>query len=182
MADTDRLQIGFYEIAYLIERKEKVKILEVTNRTPDLINRLLKVWESSVRATHLFLSDAEIKNIKEYVPQALNGIVHLVIAKDDTDCPVAFMGIENGTLEMLFISPKERGKGLGKLLIQFGIENYAVERLAVNEQNPQARGFYEHMGFHVYKRTDLDEQGNPYPLLYMSLTLNPVENPDNGEN
>ena len=166
MADTDRLQIGFYEIAYLIERKEKVKILEVTNRTPDLINRLLKVWESSVRATHLFLSDAEIKNIKEYVPQALNGIVHLVIAKDDTDCPVAFMGIENGTLEMLFISPKERGKGLGKLLIQFGIENYAVERLAVNEQNPQARGFYEHMGFHVNKRTGLDEQGNPYPLLY----------------
>ncbi len=23
------------------------------------------------------------------------------------------------------------------------------------------------MGFHVYKRTDYDEQGNPYPLLYM---------------
>ena len=47
------------------------------------------------------------------------------------------------------------------------MENYAVERLTVNEQNPQARGFYEHMGFHVYKRTELDEQGNPYPLLYM---------------
>ena len=43
------------------------------------------------------------------------------------------------------------------------------ERLAVNEQNPQAKGFYEHMGFHVYKRTGLDEQRNPYPLLYMSL-------------
>ena len=47
------------------------------------------------------------------------------------------------------------------------MESYAVECLAVNEQNPQARGFYEHMGFRVYKRTDLDEQGNPYPLLYM---------------
>ena len=23
------------------------------------------------------------------------------------------------------------------------------------------------MGFEVYKRTELDEQGNPYPLLYM---------------
>ena len=42
-----------------------------------------------------------------------------------------------------------------------------MERLTVNEQNPQAKGFYEHMGFHVYKRTELDEQGNPYPLLYM---------------
>lgn len=42
-------------------------------------------------------------------------------------------------------------------------------RLMVNEQNPQAKGFYEHMGFRVYKRIDLDEQGNPYPLLYIGL-------------
>ena len=37
----------------------------------------------------------------------------------------------------------------------------------MNEQNPQAVGFYEHMGFAAYKRTDLDKHGNPYPLLYM---------------
>ena len=145
-----------------------MRIIEVEERTPDLINRLLVVWENSVRATHLFLSDSEIKSIKDYVPQALKGIAHLVIAKDEAGSPAAFMGIENGTLEMLFISPEERRKGLGKRLIQFGIENYAAERLTVNEQNPQARGFYEHMGFRVYGRTDLDEQGNPYPLLYMS--------------
>lgn len=147
-----------------------MNIVEVKNRTPDLINQLLAVWEGSVRATHLFLSDNEIKSIKEYVPQALNGIDHLVIAEDDAGRPVAFMGIADGTLEMLFISPQERGKGLGKRLIQYGIKNYSVQQLAVNEQNPQAKGFYEHMGFQVYKQTDLDEQGNPYPLLYMSLS------------
>lgn len=146
-----------------------MRIVEVTNRTPDLIERLLAVWERSVRATHLFLSNGEIQRIKEYVPQALNGIVHLMIAEDETGHPVAFMGIEDGMLEMLFISPEERGKGLGKRLIQYGIENYGVKRLAVNEQNPQAKGFYEHMGFQVYKRTDLDEQGNHHPLLYMRL-------------
>ena len=147
-----------------------MNIVEVKYRTPDLINQLLAVWEGSARATHLFLSDNEIKSIKEYVPQALNGIDHLVIAEDDAGRPVAFMGIADGTLEMLFISPQERGKGLGKRLIQYGIKNYSVQQLAVNEQNPQAKGFYEHMGFQVYKRTDLDEQGNPYPLLYMSLS------------
>ncbi len=68
---------------------------------------------------------------------------------------------------MLFLTPEERGKGLGKKLIQYGMEQHAVHELAVNEQNPLARGFYEHMGFSVYKRTDHDEQGNPYPLLYM---------------
>ena len=147
-----------------------MKIIEVKDRTSDLTERLLEVWESSVRATHLFLSDGEIQNIKEYVPHALGGVVHLMIAEDDTGRPVAFMGIEDGTLEMLCISPEEQVKGLGKRLIQYGIANYAVERLAVNEQNPQAKGFYEYMGFRAYKRTDLDEQGNPYPILYMELS------------
>ena len=68
---------------------------------------------------------------------------------------------------MLFVAPEMRGCGIGKQLVNYGIENYAIEILTVNEQNPQAIGFYEHMGFHAYKRTELDEQGNPYPLLYM---------------
>lgn len=146
-----------------------MKILEVTERTPSLLEQLIIVWERSVKATHLFLSEIEVEEIKTYIPQALNGIANLIIAKDENNCPVAFMGIEEQKLEMLFISPEERGKGLGRKLLQHGIENYAVNELTVNEQNPLAKGFYEHMGFQVYKRTDHDEQGNPYPLLYMKL-------------
>ncbi len=146
-----------------------MNIFEVNERTPLLIEQLLAVWEASVRATHLFLSDAEINQIKEYVPQALNGVKHLIVAKMEDDEPVAFMGIENNRLEMLFIAPEERGHGLGRQLMQYGIENYGVSELTVNEQNPQAVGFYEHMGFKTYKRTDFDEEGNPYPLLYMQL-------------
>ncbi len=77
------------------------------------------------------------------------------------------MGIANQYLEMLFIANAERRKGYGKKLLQYGIEHFFVNDLAVNEQNPNAKGFYEHLGFTVYKRTELDEQGNPYPLLYM---------------
>ena len=148
-----------------------MKIVEVKERTPDLIKGLLEVWENSVRATHLFLSDSEIQSIKKYVPQALNEVLHLLIAEDESGRAVAFMGVEAGSLEMLFIAPEERGKGLGKRLIQYGIKNYSVEKLTVNEQNPQAKGFYEHMGFQVYRRTELDEQGDPYPLLYMRREL-----------
>lgn len=85
-------------------------------------------------------------------------------------------------LEMLFISLEGRGKGLGKRLLQYGIKTHAVERVSVNEQNPQPKGFYEHMGFQIYKRTNLDEQGNPYPLLYMSLTHKSAENSGIGGN
>ncbi len=92
------------------------KIVQVQERTPQLLRQLLKVWE------------------------------------------------------MLFLSPEARGKGLGKRLLQYGIETYNIQELTVNEQNPQAVGFYEHMGFQTYKRTDHDEEGNPYPLLYMRLS------------
>lgn len=146
-----------------------MKIIEVQERTKDLIRQLLMVWEKSVRETHLFLSDIEIENIKQYVPEALRGVGYLIIANDEEEQPVAFMGIEDGVLEMLFITPEQRGKGLGKALLSLGIEKYGVNQLTVNEQNPQAKGFYEHLGFEVYKRTDTDEQGDPYPLLYMAL-------------
>ena len=79
------------------------------------------------------------------------------------------MGIENQKLEMLFVKNTERGKGIGKNLLNFGLNIYNVNSITVNEQNPKAKGFYEHLGFKVYKRSETDEQGNPYPILYMKL-------------
>ena len=145
-----------------------MKIIEIKDRNSLLIEQLLDIWEGSVKATHLFLSENEIEGIKKYVPQALTEVSNLIIIENEDQFPVGFMGIEDQHLEMLFISPEERGKGLGTELLKYGIEQYSVNDLAVNEQNPLAKGFYEHMGFKVYKRTANDEQGNPYPLLYMS--------------
>lgn len=54
-----------------------MRIYEAFERTPLLIGKLTAVWESSVRATHGFLSDAEIDKIKEYVPQCLNDVEHM---------------------------------------------------------------------------------------------------------
>lgn len=144
-----------------------MNIVEVGKRSEELVDQLLVVWESAVRATHHFLNEEEILKIREYVPEAIKGIPHLVIAEKEDGTPVAFMGIADGVLEMLFIHNAERGKGLGRKLLTYGIENYGVTQLSVNEQNPSAKGFYEHMGFTVYKRTELDEQGNPYPILFM---------------
>ncbi len=145
-----------------------MNLYEIQNRTPELIAQLLRVWEASVRATHLFLSDAEVKRIREYVPMALGGVAYLIVVEDNTDAPTAFMGVQDGRLEMLFLAPAERGRGLGKQLLLHGIRDYGVREVTVNEQNPQAVGFYEHMGFETYRRTDRDEEGGPYPLLYMA--------------
>ena len=145
------------------------EITEITPRTPQLMEQLLEVWERSVRATHLFLPAEEISEIKPDVPQALREVPRLIIARRADGAPAGFMGIDGQKLEMLFLAPEERGEGLGKKLFQYGAERFGVREVTVNEQNPQARGFYERMGFRVCQRSELDEQGRPYPILTMRL-------------
>ena len=96
-----------------------MKIYAVEERTNALLDQLTHVWEQSVKATHLFLSAAEIAEIKPYLPKVLLEIPGLIIAENEDGFPVGFMGIENRKLEMLFISPAERGKGIGTEAIKF---------------------------------------------------------------
>ena len=92
-----------------------MKIQEVQNRN-FLLNTLLVIWENSVKATHLFLSEKNIAEIKKYVPEALSKVEHLIIAENNKNEITAFMGIQNRRLEMLFLSPSERGKGIGNTI------------------------------------------------------------------
>lgn len=148
---------------------KKIRLAAVKERTPRLIEALTAVWEHSVRATHHFLSESEILRIRAYVPQAVGGVAQLVAAENQAGEPVGFMGVENGRLEMLFLAPEALGCGRGGRLLRCGIEQYGVREVTVNEQNPQAVDFYAHFGFRTYRRTERDEEGGPYPLLYMRL-------------
>lgn len=138
------------------------------NRTDTLIDALTALWEASVRATHHFLTEDDIQRIKPFVKTGLSDIETLIVMSDSHH-PVAFMGIEADKIEMLFVSPDYFGKGIGRELAELGISQYGVQFVDVNEQNPQAAGFYRHIGFQVYERTELDEQGNPFPILKMKL-------------
>ena len=144
-------------------------IFELQERTPQQLAALLSIWETSVRATHHFLSPAEVGRIKAYVPQVLREVEHLLAVGREPGQMLAFMGITGQRLEMLFLSPEERGHGLGKTLVQYDVGHYGLREVTVNEQNPQAVGFYRHLVFETYQRIERDEQGGPYPLLYMRL-------------
>ena len=148
-------------------RRKTLHIIEIKDRTPELTEKLLSVWESSVRATHLFLPPGAIEAIKAFVPQALAVVPKLIIAEDDNGSPLGFLGIDDKKVEMLFVADEHRSRGIGSALLGYGIEQFGVNDLAVNELNPLAMGFFEHLGFIVYKRTEFDEQGHAYPLLYM---------------
>lgn len=147
-----------------------MKIKIISKRSDNLINQLTKVWEASVRATHSFLSETSIQEIKISLPKILQQIPDLIIVEDEKI--IAFMGISHQELEMLFVAPEFRGFGLGKQLINYAIKNFDVNKLTVNEQNPQAIGFYEYLGFETYRRTETDDAGNPYPILYMKRKEN----------
>ena len=129
---------------------------------------LISLWEASVRATHHFLPEAEIDVLKPLILEHYFAAVDLVCARDETGI-AGFCGVHDGNLEMLFLAPEARGRGIGRLLVAHAISRQGVTRVDVNEQNVQALGFYQRMGFVVTGRSPLDGQGKPYPLLHMVL-------------
>ncbi|GAB6385271.1 GNAT family N-acetyltransferase [Enterococcus cecorum] len=148
-----------------------IQILELDQRDTYL-QFIVQLWQANVKVTHTFLTKEEIQNIKQYVPQAVEHEPHLCIALSEKGELLGFIGVADQRLEMLFIQVNARGQGIGKQLLRYAIKNFDVKELTVNEQNPQAIGFYEHLGFVTYKRTELDEECQPYPLLYMKLAPN----------
>lgn len=143
-------------------------IIANPDKTDILVDALTTLWEASVHATHHFLTEDDIQKLTPFVKIGLSGIEILIVAADNQK-NIAFMGIEAGKIEMLFISPDYFGKGIGRQLAELGISQYGVRYVDVNEQNPQAIGFYEHIGFEVFERTEFDEQGNSFPILKMKL-------------
>lgn len=138
------------------------------DRTDLLIDQLVALWNESVRASHNFLTSEDVEKLTPFVKIGLSSIETLVV-KYDIDMPIAFMGIDGRKIEMLFVLPNYLGNGIGKELVAYAIENYNVKYVDVNEQNPAAVGFYKHLGFATFERTELDEQGNPFPILKMKL-------------
>ncbi|WP_028696845.1 GNAT family N-acetyltransferase [Pseudomonas cremoricolorata] len=144
--------------------------LKLLTPSVDEYPELIRVWESSVRATHDFLPEHYLvvlrdKLLPQYLPE-----VTLVCCKDERQRICGFVGVANQDVHMLFVADEQRGRGVGKRLLQHAIEVLGAERLDVNEQNPQALAFYQHQGFEVIGRSETDGLGQPYPLLHLRLS------------
>ncbi|WET50231.1 GNAT family N-acetyltransferase [Chryseobacterium indologenes] len=129
--------------------------------------QLMKIWESSVLNTHDFLKEEDFYYYKKEIPGYFGYVT--LLGFEENGILVGFMGIAEGNLEMLFIHNDHRGKGIGRKLIQYGINHLKVKKVDVNEQNIQAVGFYQYIGFRVLERSELDSQGKEYPVLHMGL-------------
>ncbi|MDN5630470.1 MULTISPECIES: GNAT family N-acetyltransferase [Kocuria] len=129
---------------------------------------LARIWRSAVDATHDFLADADRDEIASHLQGDYFPAVQLTVAERD-GAPVGFAGTVDGGLEMLFVHASQRGSGVGSALLAHVVATQGVTRVDVNEQNPGARGFYEHHGFRTVGRDETDEAGRPYPIVHLAL-------------
>lgn len=132
--------------------------------------RLVHIWERSVRATHDFLGDADIAELLPQVRDVYLDAVEVWVHEDPERGVAGFIGLSGAQVEMLFLEPSARGQGLGTRLLDHARALRGALTVDVNEQNPQAHGFYRRYGFVDTGRSDTDGQGRPFPLIHMALT------------
>lgn len=134
---------------------------------PEEGDRLVEVWEASVRATHDFLSESDIQFFKPLVLPGLLTLDHLLCVRDLEGRAVAFVGVSHGKMEALFVDPSCRRSGVGRRLARHAVVELGAVSVDVNEQNEQAVGFYRRLGFEVEGRSPVDGMGKPFPLLHL---------------
>ena len=131
--------------------------------------RIVEVWRSAVDATHDFLALEDRVEIEEAVQDLLPRLP-LWVAVDDADQPIGFMSLNGTHMDALFIDAASRGAGVGRKLVAHALSLQPILTVDVNEQNSQAVGFYERLGFSPTGRSETDDEGRPYPVIHLRLS------------
>jgi len=130
---------------------------------------LFDIWKSAVEATHDFLSEKDYNFYKSKIKSVYFCEVRLYAYTNDEGIIQAFLGVNENKLEMLFVHNSHRGKGIGKILLQFAINELGIKQVDVNEQNTQAVEFYKKHNFIEKYYSAMDYEGKPYPIIGMIL-------------
>ena len=141
--------------------------MKISGIEPSEYERAAELWEVSVRVTHDFVTEADLDVFRPLVRASFGEIAQLAGLRTDDGLLIGFIGVEDGNVEMLFLDPAYRGHGGGSLLLEHAFAHFAATSVDVNEQNPQAIGFYEHHGFTQVSRSETDSTGKPYPILHL---------------
>lgn len=142
-------------------------IEKITRLTDSTKEELAKVWEASVRSSHHFLTEEDIQFYRSRLKDVYLQAVELYVVRDRRI--VAFMGLSDDMVEMLFVLPSEKGKGYGTALLNFAFNDRHIRKIDVNEDNKEAYTFYLNRGYRVVGRDAVDADGKPYPIVHLEI-------------
>ena len=97
----------------------------------DDFEELAEVWEASVRATHDFLSEADIRELRSLLPVRYLPAVELRCLRDAGRI-VAFIGLDGSHIAMLFVRPEYRGRGCGRKLVEWAVARLGADSVLGN--------------------------------------------------
>ena len=133
--------------------------------TDSLKDELIDVWEKSVRSSHHFLAEEDLAYYRPRIRDIYFDAVDVYVIRNPN--VVAFMGLSEDMVEMLFVLPSETGKGYGSTLLNYAFEEKHIRKIDVNEQNTEAYQFYINRGYHAIARDEVDADGKPYPIIHL---------------
>ncbi len=144
-----------------------IRPIEPADREP-----LVDVWLRSVRATHTFLSEQDVRFLLPLVRDyLLSEEPEFWVLCADSGALMGFMGMSGSKMDALFLDPQFHRSGGGRRLVRHAQELRGELTTDVNEQNPAALRFYEACGFVVEGRSEVDDAGRPFPLLHLRLPV-----------
>ena len=144
-------------------------LIPIRASRPEEAARLFEIWQAAVAVTHSFVAPDDLRLFarivrEEYLPNA-----GFWVAVDEQDRPLGFMGMSGTNVDSLFVDPEHIGRGLGRALMDHARTIAPGLSVDVNEQNEAAVGFYRRLGFRLVGRSEVDDNGRPYPILHFRL-------------
>ncbi len=143
-------------------------MMTIRSSKPSDLPVLFDIWHDAVRATHSFLSEKDIAFYAQQVRDAYLPSCPFWVAVGPDDTPRGFLGMTGGKIDALFIHPRHHGQGIGRALIDHAASISSHLTVDVNEQNEGACAFYTKLGFRRTGRSELDDSGQPFPLLHLA--------------
>ncbi|KAB0574277.1 GNAT family N-acetyltransferase [Helicobacter pullorum NCTC 12824] len=147
--------------------------ITILSYEPSMLPAMLEIWEDSVRASHFFLKDNDIVEIKEEVKGAFAFLQNILVAKLNNDF-AGFIGVSEKSIEMLFVASKFFNLGLGKRLILEAVNAFFTEQneilLDCNEQNERGLTFYQKLGFKERGKSQKDSKGRDFAIIHFAIS------------
>jgi putative acetyltransferase len=141
--------------------------MDIRKSQPGDRGALVDIWLRSVRASHHFLSEADIQSMLPLVRDVALAEMEVWVLCSDSGELVGFLGLNGAKVEALFLAPEFQRRGGGRQLLCHARQLKGALTVDVNEQNPEALRFYEACGFVVVGRSEVDGDGRPFPLLHL---------------